>query len=183
MEIKKVVSYINRYKSLNSEDVLGKLTNNTDLSQDEKNLIYLYLFPRPLKDRELPERFKQVRKTEGGSIEVSIPECTIIIEAGRTEQYSRFIKHLFHSFSDLNTVYPIEGSNICNCCLCGKEIYETTLWNSFRSQYGGNENDEKLFQAFGSTESNLPICIPCLLNLSESIRIMKEIDPNFIFMK
>ena len=183
MDISKVVSYINQFRDLSSDKVLEKLSNNLELSQDEKNLIYLYLFPRPLRDKELPERFKQVRKTSGGSIEISIPECTLIIEAGKTEQYGRFIKHLFHSYSKQETIYPIEGSEICNCCLCGKEIYEATLWNSFKSQYGGAEGDERLFQAFGSTESNLPICIPCLLNLAESIRIMKEIEPDYIFMK
>lgn len=181
--MEKIVKYINQFKGLDSSYVLESLKINNELNQDEKNLIYLYLFPRPLLDKELPERFKQVRKSDGGSVNISLPECTLIIEAGKTEQYGRFIKHLFHSFSNPDIIYPIEGSDICNCCLCGKEIYESTLWESFRNQYGGSEGEDKLFQAFGSTESNLPICIPCLLNLMESIKIMKQIDPDFIFMK
>lgn len=181
--MEKVVKYINYFKNSSSTQVLETLRENNELSQDEKNLVYLYLFPRPLMDKELPLRFKQVRKTEGGSTEISLPECTLIIEAGKTEQYGRFIKHLFHAFSNPEVIYPIEGSNICNCCLCGKEIYEHTLWGCFKNQYGGTEESDKLFQAFGSTESDLPICIPCLLNLRESINIMKLIDPDYIFLK
>ena len=185
--MEKIKYYLEHFRSsgLSSDDLLIRLGNISELTSEEKNLIYLYLYPRPLADKELPQRFTNLRLGDNkyGSLVPSLNEATLIIEAGRTLQYGRYIKHLLHSYSNVEDIHSIEGSNVCNCCLCGKEIYETTLWNSFKSQYGGTENDEKLFQAFGSTESNLPICIPCLLNLSQSIRIMKEIDPNFIFMK
>jgi hypothetical protein len=103
----------------------------------------------------------------------------LIIEAGKTEQYGRFIKHLFYSFKDPNNIFPIEGSNIGHCCICGKEVYEETLWKSFSNQYGEEEITNKLFQAYGSIESDLPICLPCLLNLRQAIWLMEEIDPYF----
>ena len=41
------------------------------------------------------------------------------------------------------------------------------------------EITNKLFQAYGSIESDLSICLPCLLNLRQAIWLMEEIDPYF----
>lgn len=180
--MKRVIDCISKLKTLTREQVLENLKVITDLSPEEKNLIYFYLFPRPLLDKELPSRFYQLRgeRNKVGSIKPDLNESTLIIEAGKTSQYGRFIKHLFHSYSKQDTIFPIEGSDIDTCCLCGKEIYEVTLWKSFSKQYGKPEEDEKLYLAYGSTESNLPICLPCLINLLKSIEIMKDIEPDFL---
>lgn len=175
-----VINYIKKLKGLNSNDVLETLKQASDLSSSDKNLIFLYLFPRPLKDKELPFRIMGVRENKKGQAEINPNEVSLIIEAGKTEQYGRFIKHLFHSFKDYNNIFPIEGSGINNCCICGKEIYEETLWKSFSHQYGEDEINNRLHLAFGSIESDLSICLPCLLNLRQAIWIMEELDPYFI---
>ena len=175
-----VINYITKLTGKESNEVLNILKNSENLSTADKNLIDLYLFPRPLRDKELPFRIMSVREDPKGRAEINLNEVALIIEAGRTEQYSRFIKHLFYSFKDSNNIFPIEGSNIGNCCLCGKEIYEEILWKSFSNQYGEEEIRDKLFQAYGSIESDLPICLPCLLNLRQAILLMEEIDPYFI---
>ena len=177
--MKTVINYIANLKGKDSNEVLNILSKEPNLSPEDKNLVYLYLFPRPLKDRELPFRIMGVRKDPKGKAEVSQNEVALILEAGKTEQYGRFIKHLFYSFKDPNNIFPIEVSNIGNCCLCGKEVYEETLWKSFSNQYGEEEITNKLFQAYGSIESDLSICLPCLLNLKQAIWLMEEIDPYF----
>lgn len=175
-----VFNYIEKLRGLDSTKVLEVLSVAKDLSQSDKNLIYLYLFPRPLKDKELPYRINGVREDPKGKAEINPNEVALIVEAGKTEQYSRFIKHLCYSFKDPNNIFPIEGSNIGNCCLCGKEVYEETLWRSFSNQYGEEEITNKLFQAYGSIESDLPICLPCLLNLRQAIMVFENVEPYFL---
>lgn len=185
--MEKIKYYLEQFKSerLSSADLLIRLGNISELTPEEKNLIYLYLYPRPLADKELPKRFTNLRLGENkyGSLTPSLNEATLIIEAGRTLQYSRYIKHLLHSYSNVENIHSIEGSNVCNCCLCNKEIYELTLWKSFSKQYKPEEENEKLFLAYGSLESDLPICMPCLLNLRKSLDILNYIDPGFLDWK
>lgn len=179
--------FLDKFQSskLNNLEVLEYLSNNNELTPEEKNLIFLYLFPRPLADKELPKRFQDVRVNENkyGSLIPNLNEVAIIIEAGKTLQYSRYIKHLLHSYSSVENIHSIEGSNVCNCCLCNKEIYELTLWKEFSKQYKSEEEQEKLFLAFGSTETDLPICMPCLLSLRKAIDIIDTIDPSFLNWK
>lgn len=185
--MEKIKYYLDLFKSenLNSTDLLNRLGNISELTSEEKNLIYLYLYPRPLSDKELPERFTKLRTGDNkyGSLIPNLNETTLIIEAGRTLQYNRFIKHLLHSYSKVEDIHIIEGSNICNCCLCGKEIYELNLWKNFSKQYKPEEESEKLFLAYGSLVSDLPICIPCLINLRKSFEIFNYIDPSFLNWK
>lgn len=179
--IKRIREYINSLCGYTSEKVLRVLRDATDITPEEKNLIFFYLFPRPLSDKELPKRIIDSRGEKyWGNKDLNITETILIIEAGRTAQYERFIKHLTHAFSDLSKVFPIDGSDICNCCLCGKEIYEATLWRSFSNQYKPEELEEKLFLAYGSTETDQPICLPCMINLCKAVEIYKELDPGFI---
>lgn len=179
--MEKIINYINSFKEQSSESVLNSLRNISDLTREEKNLIYFYLFPRPLLDKELVSRFSQLRgSNKTGKLEPDLNECTLIIEASQTAQYGRFIKHLCHSYSKPDTIFPVEGSDIVNCCICGKEIYELIMWNNFSKQYGPEEVENKLYLAYGSTESNLPICLPCLINLRKSIEILKQLNPNFL---
>lgn len=178
--MKTVIDYISKLKGKEPNEVLSILRDDLNLSSADKNLIYLYLFPRPLLDKELPFRIMGIREDPKGKAEVNQNEVALILEAGRTEQYGRFIKHLFYSFKDSNNIFPIKGSNIGNCCLCGKDVYEETLWRSFSNQYGEEEITNKLFQAYGSIETDLPICLPCLLNLRQAIWLMEEIDPYFL---
>ena len=172
-------SCIEFLRGKSAEEVM-KYLSESGLNTDNKNLIYTFLFPRPLADKELPTRIMSTRANPDGKLELSPIESILILEASQTAQYGRFIKHLFYSYSDPSVIHPIEGSEICNCCLCGKEIYEMTLWKCFWKQYKPEEEKEKRFLAHGSTETNLPICIPCLINLMKAISLMKEIDPNYL---
>lgn len=172
--------YLDQLRNLEKNQVLSFLTNNKDLTPEEKNLIYLYLFPRELSDKELPSRIQTVRNHPSGSIQPSLIESILLIEAGKTPQYSRFIKHMLHSFTKVEDIHCIEGSDIRECCVCGKEIYELTLWKNFSKQYKTEEETEKLFLAYGSVSSDLPICIPCLINLRKSLEILNDIDPSFL---
>ena len=174
-----------RLERLSSDNLLNRLSNISELTSEEKNLIYLYLYPRPLADKELPTRFANLRvgENKNGSLVPNLNEVALIIEAGQTSQYSRYIKHLLHSFSNIENIHCIEGSDICNCCLCRKEIYELTLWKSFSSQYKPEEEKDKLFLAYGSLESDLSICMPCLLNLRKSLEVLNYIDPGFLNWK
>lgn len=54
--------YIDKLKDCDAHEVINSLRVNPVLSVEEKNLIYLYLFPRPLLDRQLPERIIAYRK-------------------------------------------------------------------------------------------------------------------------
>lgn len=180
--MEKLINYIKGFKDKSKESVLTSLRTINDLTNEEKNLIYFYLFPRPLLDKELVSRFVQLRGdiNKAGKLDPDLNESTLIIEAGQTAQYSRFIKHLCYSFSNPSNIFPIEGSNITTCCLCGKEIYELTLWNCFSKQYGQKEIDEKLYLAYGSIESNVSVCLPCLINLKKAIDIINVLDPTYL---
>lgn len=178
--MEKVVNLIKKLTGLNSQEILEYLGKETELTSIEKNLVYLYLCPRPLMDRELPSRIINVRDNPDGSLTLNPKESILVLEASRTPQYGRFIKHLFHAYQDHTKIHPIEGSDIRECCLCGKEIYEMILWKSYSKQYGEEEVRDKLFLAHGSTETNLPICIPCLLNLRAAIEMMEKINPNYL---
>lgn len=174
-----VVKLINELTGKSEQEVLSILSS-TSLDPIDKNLVYLYLYPRPLMDKELPSRIIATRPNPDGSLTPSPIESVLILEASRTPQYGRFIKHLFHAYLDPGTIHPIEGSDIVHCCLCGKEFYELSLWKCYSKQYGEEEVRDKLFLAYGSTETNLPICIPCLLNLRRAIEIMEKIDPDYL---
>ena len=58
--------YIDKLKDCDAHEVINSLRVNPVLSVEEKNLIYLYLFPRPLLDRQLPERI--IAYKEGGQL-------------------------------------------------------------------------------------------------------------------
>ena len=179
-DLTKVKQLLLQLRGQSQQEVLKYLSKSIDLTSDEKNLVFAYLFPRELRDKELPERILGSRSHPSGSIHPSFIESLLLIEAGKTKQYSRFIKHLFHSFSKVENIHSIEGSEIRTCSVCGKEIYEHTLWKNFSKQYKPEEEKEKLYLAYGSLETDLPICIPCLINLRRSIEILTEIDPSFL---
>ena len=100
--------YIDRLKDCTVHEAVGLLKVDQELSIEEKNLIYLYLFPRPLLDRQLPERVQSYRgKQSQGFLQPNLGEIGLLVEAYRTEQYKRFMKHLFHSFTNPEHLYPV----------------------------------------------------------------------------
>lgn len=128
----------------------------TKLDKLSKNLIYLYCYPRPLLDRELPNRINNTNDFN--------KKILLLCEACRTEQYGRYIKHLFHAFLDNNgnnTVKITEDlSEEDFCPLCGKKL----------------ENNS----TFGSKESTSMLCDDCLKAIIITRNIMEILDPGFL---
>lgn len=132
------------------------ISSCTKLNQISKNFIYLYCYPRPLLDRELPSRINNT-----GDFDKKV---LLLCEACRTEQYGRYMKHLFHAFLDN------DGSNVVRitedlgeedfCPLCGKKL----------------ENNS----TFGSKESTSMLCDDCLKALIITRNVMEVLDPSFL---
>ena len=132
------------------------LEQEPTLTQDEKRLIYMYCYPRPLLDRELPNRINNTNNFE--------KKVLLFVEACRTEQYGRYMKHLFHAFleNDGKQTFKIteDISEEDFCPLCGKKL----------------ENNN----TFGSKDSTSMLCDDCLKALIITRNIMEIIDPGFL---
>lgn len=174
--------YIDKLKNCNVHEVLNLLKTDQDLGVDEKNLIYLYLFPRPLLDRQLPERVQSYRgKQSQGFLQPNLGEISLLIEAYRTEQYRRFMKHLFHSFLNPEQLFPIAGNGQHECALCGKNLYEENSWSDLCSRFSYNpEKEKKEYLAFGSKNSNIVLCLDCIIQLKEASVLLEEIEPGYL---
>lgn len=183
MDIRPFINYLIDSKTT-EEEALKLLTANATLSREEKNLIYRYCYPRPLLDKELPSRVQSYRASCNKASGFLVPdsgETTLIIEAGRTAQYGRFIKHLMHSFGDPNLIHPLEGNEKHECPLCGKVLYEADLWKSLVDERPGTpEANQKEYLAYGSDNSEVTLCTDCLIQLISAINIINDIDPSFL---
>lgn len=107
--MKNIIKYIKENK-LDKNKAIEYL-RLTDLSDSEKNIVFVYCFPRPLRDKELVDRCKK-----------SLYSKTIlIIEASQTDQYRRFIQHLIHAFTDSPENLFYEEIPIEDCPICGEK--------------------------------------------------------------
>lgn len=164
----------------------AKLIGGCDkLSREEKNLIYAYTYPRALRDLELPSRVQEQRKKLGlplgGMLEPNLSEATLIVEAERTEQYGKFIRHLIHAFSDPDKVFPISGTETDNCCICGKMTYGNDLWEDLIKQNPESpEKEKREYLSFGSKESSVTLCADCLIQLIYASSLLEEINPEYL---
>ena len=171
---------------INKEDGYKIIKEDANLTQDEKNMIYCYCYPRQLLDRELPSRVQNYRKTnnipDSGLLTPIMGEITLLIEAARTEQYGRFMKHLVFAFSDPLNINPVAGNEIKNCAICGKPLCQHELWNEkIIANPGSSEKSEMQYLAYGSCKSseNVILCKDCLVQLISASQYLKEIDPDF----
>lgn len=174
------IELIKELKGNTPDVILNILKNNNQLIADEKNLIYLYLNPRPLLDMELPKRIQNSRTNENnivGSLTPNLKEATLIIEAYRSEQYNRYIKHLMYSFLlDPEKIHPVIGEGHSNCGICYKEIHEQSYWNENISNHDVNRE----YLAFRSDNSNIMLCLDCLIQLKYAHDILEKIEPGFL---
>lgn len=172
-------------KGKTQEEIINELMNNNEIGVGVKNLVYFYLFPRKLLDRELPGRIREYRSwynSPTGFLIPDIGESGLLIEAYKTQQYNRFMRHLFYSFSNPDLVHPISGMGTDKCCLCDREISQYDLWNSiYKSQ--PREIEEKRNLSFGSDDSGLTICLPCLIQLLNAKEILESFEPGFLSPK
>lgn len=181
MNIKPYIEYLIK-EGIKEEEALKLLKDETKLNSNEKNLIYRYCYPRQLLDRELPTRVSTYRNQTGNINGIKSPdngEITLLIEAARTEQYSRFIKHLMHAFEDPQKIFPLTGIEKHECPLCGKTLYEFDTWSDLVKGYP-QEEQNKDFLAYGSSESEITLCSDCLAQLFSARKLINEIDPSFL---
>ena len=176
---KKFIDYF-KENNYTKEQVLSILKGREDLTVEEKNFIYLYCFPRPLLDRELIPRVAEEHKKRGdlnnhGSLIPNALDVTLILEAGQTEQYGRFIKHLMYAFSDEEKIYKAFNNNTYECPICGKTIMGETLWKITQFQ-----DQQKEFLAIGSRGSSILMCLDCLVQLNAAKEVVDFIDPGFL---
>lgn len=180
-------SYIDVLKNKSSHEVIEYLKNESSLGVNEKNLVYLYLFPRPLLDMELPKRIIDSRLSQGNSgvgfLEYNLIEIALLVEAYKTKQYERFMRHLFHTFTVPENISPINGYSKCECGLCKKQIFELGAWESEIKKYKNSDIPEKTrkeYLAFGGIGSNLSLCIDCIIQLQGANEAIEDIEPGYL---
>lgn len=167
-------------KKYKKDYILSFLADCPDLDDDRKNLIYFYLQPRPLLDMELPSRIFSYRgPNTTGYLSPNITETGLLLEAYRTPQYNRFMRHLLHSFTNPDEVFPLLGHNKCECGLCKRDIWAYGAWDGILDQYpdfAEGERNQKRYLAFACDQSQITLCLPCLiqlLNLNELLKIIE----------
>ena len=176
--IKPYIDYLLQ-EHVDNETAKNLLSQEDALCIDEKRFVYMYCYPRPLGDRELPARIRSSRKKRGpnarsGFLQPDDLETSLIIEAGRTLQYGRFIKHLMHAYSDPQKVCQISGTDVLECPICGKKVRELNIWDS-------TLDHTKEHLAYGSpTETSIILCIDCLVQLVNASEIIQNLDPGFL---
>lgn len=152
MRLDIIKDYITKFSGSTKDELLQSLQRDPSLDRDEKNAIYLWLFPFLLRDRELPEKIKEVRVDE-----VLLPsdaEIVTLIGAYKSAQYGNFIRHLLHAFTDPSKVFPYNGElTEKDCSICGKELIPS------------GQTEDRVRMAYGSEESSVHLCLKCLLNL------------------
>lgn len=168
-------------KKYKKDYILSYLADCPDLDDDRKNLIYFYLNPRQLLDMELPSRIYSYRDQAhpNGYFEPNIVETGLLLEAYRTAQYNRYMRHLLHSFTNPEQVFPLEGHDKCECGLCKRDIWAHGAWEGILEQYPETalqEREKKEYLAFACDQSKITLCLPCLiqlLNLHELLTIVE----------
>lgn len=174
MNINILKNYIKNLEGKSQKEVIEALKNSTDLTDVEKNLIYIYFFPRPLLDRELPNRIMNARKKAGnerGWMEVNEGEISLLVEAYKTSQYGRFMRHLLHAYLNPDIIHPVSGTERGQCPICGKTIYHYDYWKDY-----ADKDRDREYLAFGSDESGVELCLDCLVQLQGLDDILKELE-------
>lgn len=156
-ELKPYIDYLIEEK-IPADQGKDLINSCTKLDQFDKNFIYLYCYPRPLLDRELPIRMNNTNDLDLNK------KVLLLSEACKTDQYGRYMKHLCHAFLDNDGASVIRITEDLGeddfCPLCGKKL----------------ENSN----TFGSTDSSSMLCDDCLKALIITRNIMELIDPSFL---
>ena len=175
-------NYIDSFKGEGENQVLESLRNKEDLRPFEKNLIYVYLFPKPIMHMELPGIIINNRKAcsgnECGYLEANDRETLILLRAYNTLQYKKFMIHLLHSFvEDEELIFIENDQNDYKCACCGKPIYGYNKWKSICDNNPAfGEQNRREYLAYGSSQSNLCMCLDCMVQLQNLNRILEGIE-------
>ncbi len=175
-DLKKYIDYL-KDTGVSETSALDLLKGCKDLNSEEKNIIYLYCYPRNLGDRELPKRYSSFLSNHPDLMPLvpSNLKAALLIEAFKTEQYGMFMKHLFIAFGNPENILPISGSELVECPICGKRIAEMDKWREVESQ-----DPQQNFLAFGSKESSQVLCKDCILHLAIASNILSTIEPDYL---
>ena len=172
--IKNFVSNLSYDPIGNKERLLADL-KVSGLTRDEMNIVYKYFFPTPLEDYGLPPRIAGYRVAHGISDCGDPSEVAYLVEACKTEQYGRFMKHLMHAYENPEQIFPVSGEEEDTCVLCGKRTLGYSRW-----QKECPTDYHRHYLSFSCSESSSTLCIDCLSRLIETKEIMEELDPGFL---
>jgi len=159
---------ISKYQGKSKEDVYNILKEDQTLSNLDKNKIWVYLFPEPLKDMELPSVIMEGRKDhKEGYLSPNDQETLHLLRAYRTLQYRKFILHLLHTFiENEKETYVVSEKGNYLCAGCNKPLYAHEEWSELCKQSPAfGEQNRKEYLAFGNDQTNLKICIDCMIQL------------------
>jgi hypothetical protein len=155
------------------------ISSSQKIGDIEKLLVYSYCYPRKIGDYELPKIITDYRKTRDidpkGLLTKNPEEACILVQAYRSLQYGRFMRHLMHAFIEKpETISSVAGEGEDKCPICGKQVYYVESQNK-----SIDTNDETL--AFMSSESSVCMCKDCLLQLAYSVEMISQIEgPDFL---
>lgn len=168
----------------NQQEVYDLLKDNQDLDSWHKNLLWTYLFPEPIGHYELPKIIIPGRGNHPeGSLDENQNEILTLVRAYSGRQYKRFILHLLHSFIEKpGAVFVQDEEGQCECAICGKKIYYHRDWEKHCSENPAfGEQYRKEYLAFSSEETELGICLDCLVQLQGLHKVLMELEgPNYL---
>lgn len=184
----KIAQAISSLRGKSPQEAVEILSGNWLLSQEERSIAYTlgsyqqYL----LQDGDLARGIMEHRqKTYGhirGSLNEDLGEISWILKAFLSPQYRKFIKHMMISYNDHTKLFPVEGVGAEECGICHKKLYQYSGWVGIcQSNPSFGEQDRKEYLCIGSSESSVPICTNCLIQLKAAYGLLEHIDPGFLF--
>lgn len=150
---------------------------NVPITPFEKNVLYTYFYPAPLRHMELLEVMKNGKRT----IERNDTDILRLLRAYRGRQYQNFIRHLLHSYIEAGDKTYIVNEKVpgAECCICGKKIYGHEFWSQF-----SNDDPEREHLAYGNEETGLMLCIDCMIQLKYLNDLLVELEgPTYLNWK
>jgi hypothetical protein len=180
MDVTVIKDQIKKLTGIEKSEVIKVLK---DLGPSEKYAVAAYLFPTNLLDGDLPIMIGTNRmENKNGWLSPEDSEIIVLLNAYRTPQYRRFIRHLLHSFTDPKMVYPLEGRFITSCCICKKNIFHFDIWKEECKKFPSlSEENRKEHLSYGSKNSNIELCLDCIIQINGLHKLLLEIEgPNYL---
>ena len=163
------------------------IQNCYHLSREEKSIAYTLgtYQPQILLDGDLKRFIEEHRKNTGnprGLLTEDLDEVSLIIKAFLSPQYRRYIKHMMISFKDDSSIFPVEGSDIEECGICHKPLYQFNEWNNIcQANPAFGEQHRKEYLSIGSSGSNNSICTNCMIQLRAAYELLEYLKPGFLY--
>ena len=166
------------------EDAKVMLGGTKNLDSHEKNIVYLWCYPRELPEYGLPNRIQSYIRKVGlawNPVNLDLGFVAHLIEAERTSVYGKFMRHLMYSFTvNPSLISPVLGDSIDQCPICGENVYETNAWDKL-SELSQEDRELSKGLAFSSKKSSSCLCLRCLSHLNEAYNILEgNIKSNYL---